>query len=529
MPLLLSQEEIDDLILPCLDSTALTAVTLFEDHFTRPFCTVHNQIFEIIDDDAFKLVAIAAPRGFGKTTTIGLGFIGRLALFRLAPYIVYISSTASEAAAKVKTLAKELQENSIIKELFGDLKGVKWAEEKGEIELSDDKGAFCFIQAKGAGSQVRGLKWGKHRPSIFLVDDLEDAEDVMNEMSRAKLKEWFFADLLGARDQASTGKTRVVLIGTVLHEDSLLANLIDESDKDEEEAEINGTLQMMKQRETFKTLRLEACDDEFRSVWPEYLTDDELKFKAAMYEKRGLLDVFYREWRNIVIAKGASAFQKSMFRYYSEQRDKIMLTNIENVVIVDPAKTANTTSAFTAILGIGFDSANNRILVRDALNARLTPDMIFEEAFNMADRLGTHTIAIEVTGLNNFITYPMQQAAALRPKFYDIHELKATKDKDLRIAALSPFYRMGAVYHNEDVHVHGTLETQLLSFPRSKFKDVMDCLANCIDMFDLGNRTFSYQGAGREKTAKPFTIEDEYEELKIEDRADRKTVKFRIV
>jgi predicted phage terminase large subunit-like protein len=486
----LPNEQLESLIIPCFGNTPVTCLTLFPDHFTRPFCSVHNSIFQVLDNEEIKLAAIAAPRGFGKTTTIGLGFVGRKALFREAPYIVYISSTATEAAAKVKTLAKELQENDIIKGLFGELRGVKWAEEKGEIELSDAEGPFCFIQAKGAGSQIRGLKWGKYRPTLFVVDDLEDAEEVCNETIRKKLKEWFFADLLGARDQSVTSKTRLIVIGTLLHEDSLLANLLDESPIDEDDKAIMD-LQDVDLKEQFVTLRLEACDDSFNSVWPEYLSTEALKAKAAAYERRGLLDVFYREWRNIVIAKDNATFQKSMFRYYSETDDRERLREVETIVLVDPAKTANTASAFTAICAVGFDARCNRIYFRDSINAKLTPDKIYEAAFDMADMFNAVVVGVEETGLNNFIMYPFQQAARKRRRFVDVVAIKALKDKELRVGALAYFYRVGAVYHNEQLHVRGTLETQLLSFPRSKYWDMMDCFANCIELFNLGDRNFT--------------------------------------
>ena len=110
----LSQEAIDELIAPCIDDTAETAVTLFQEHITRPFCPLHREILSLLDDSSKRLVAIAAPRGFGKTTLIGLCFIARQALFRHAPYIVYISATATEAAQNVKTLARELLENDLI-------------------------------------------------------------------------------------------------------------------------------------------------------------------------------------------------------------------------------------------------------------------------------------------------------------------------------------------------------------------------------------------------------------------------------
>jgi predicted phage terminase large subunit-like protein len=488
----LTSTQLEELILPCLGSTPLTSLTLFPDHFTRPFCSIHNEIFKVLDNDEIKLSAIAAPRGFGKTTTIGLGFVGRKALFRESHYIVYISSTATEAAAKVKTLAKELQENDIVKGLFGELRGVKWAEEKGEIELSDSNGPFCFIQAKGAGSQIRGLKWGRYRPDLFVVDDLEDPEEVCNENIRAKLKEWFFSDLLGARDQSTASKTRLVVIGTLLHEDSLLANLLDEGTMDEDDKVILDS-KTVNLKEEFITLRLEACDDSFNSVWPEYLTTEALKAKAAAYERRGLLDVFYREWRNIVIAKDNAAFQKSMFKYYREDDLRERFREIETVILVDPAKTANTTSAFTAICAVGFDARYNRIYFRDAVNDKLTPDQIYERALEMAETYNAKVIGVEETGLNNFIMYPFEQAARKRSRYVEIKAIKALKDKQLRVGALAYFYRVGAIWHNERIDVRGTLETQLLSFPRSKYWDMMDCFANCIELFDLGERNFTQE------------------------------------
>lgn len=514
--------EIDDLLEPCIDSTAICAATLFQEHITRPFCSVHRSILSLLDDDSKRLVAIAAPRGFGKTTLIGLCFIARQALFRHAPYIVYISATASEAAAKVKTLARELQENELIKTLFGDLKGVKWAEEKGEIELVDASGKpFCYIQAKGAGNQIRGLKWGRHRPSLFLVDDLESKDDAQSEDMRKKLKKWFFGDLLGALDNSDASTSRVILIGTVVHQDSLLSNLIDEKkDLDFKDADEEEMKNLVESRERFHSIRLEACDDNFESIWPEFISTSSIRARAESYRQRGILDVFFMEYRNLVIAGEEATFQQSMFRYYSESseefRAELKAGQVENLVIVDPAKTANTNSAFTAIICVGFNSSKRKIYFRDCINKRLLPDQIFEEAISMAKRNNAKVIGVEVTGINNFIIYPFQQFLTQERSFIELVELKAIKAKDLRVAALAPFYRMGAVYHNEDLHVRGSLEAQLLSFPYSKFWDVMDCFANCIEMLDLGNRSFAFQ---------PLTPDskeiDEFEALRQEDLLEK--------
>lgn len=520
-----NREAIEELLLPCIDDTAVAAVTLFPAHITRPFCPLHRTILDLLDDDSKRLVAIAAPRGFGKTTLIGLCFIARKALFRHAPYIVYISATAAEAAQKVKTLARELIESPEIKELFGNLQGVKWAEEKGEIELVDETGKpFCFIQAKGAGNQIRGMKWGKHRPALFLVDDLESKEDAQSEEMRKKLKKWFFGDLLGALDNSDSSTSRVVLIGTIVHQDSLLANLIDEkTDIDFKNAEQEEAVLAMQSREKFHAIRLEACNDEYESIWPEFISTESIRARAEAYRQRGLLDIFFMEFRNLVISGEEAAFQQSMFRYYCEQssefKGELERRELDTVIILDPAKTANTTSAFSAVCGISFNSTKNKIYFRDSVNKRLTPDKIFQEVLDMAIRLKTHIVGIEVTGLNNFITYPFKQFIAAQSYYINLVEIKAIKAKDLRVAALAPLYKMGSIYHNEDLHVRGALETQLLSFPYSKYWDVMDCFANAIEMFDIGERSFTYQPLVPDSTEA-----DDYARLREEDRLEGRPI-----
>jgi len=411
--------------------------------------------------------------------------------------------------------------------LFGNLKGVKWAEEAGELELVDENGIpFCFIQAKGSGSQVRGLNWRGHRPTIFIVDDLEDKDEVKNEMIRKKQKEWFFSDLMGAMDNADYSESRLIVIGTVVHQDSLLANLLEErKEMDSSEMELTEEeIEILETREKFYSIRLEACNDKYESMWPEYMSTARIRAKAAAYRWRGELSLFFMEFRNIVIATEDSPFQASFFRHYSEGQEKWkgFLANCENVIIVDPAKTVNPKSADTAILGIGFNPINNMIFLRQCENGKYHPEETFAKACDMADLLKTSVIGFEVTGLSEYATWPFQQYINTRSKYYELVEIKANKEKDERIRGLIPFYRMGVVYHNVMAAIHGPLESQLLSFPFSKLKDVMDCFANIIKMFKLGERNFSQQriNADGSISEEEISIEEEYKQLEDEDREE---------
>jgi hypothetical protein len=517
--------EIEELILPCIDSTAHTLTTLFSHHISRPFCSIHFDIFKFLDNNEHRLVCLAAPRGFGKTTVIGLGFPARLALFRFIPYIVYISSSVSEAAKKVKILAQELMYNPLIKELFGELKGVKWAEETGEIELSDENGPFCFIQAKGAGSQVRGLKWRQHRPGIFIVDDLENKEESKNEKIRADIKDWFFGTLMGAMDNAEFSDSRLIMIGTVVHQDCLLANLLEERETlTTDNLELDDeTKFIIETKEKFYALRLEACNDKYESLWPDFLSTSAIRAKAAMAKLRGQLDSFFMEYRNLVVAGENASFLPSMFKHYSEQDSTVQkeLTEGETIIIIDPCKKKQGDGAKASIVGVTLNSRVNKIWVRDVVNEKLIGDELFEKACDMADLLHTTIIGVEVTGIEDYIIFPFEQYITLKRKgYYELVHIKATGDKEDRVRGLSPFYRMGVIYHNSMPHVHGPLETQLLGFPRSKFWDVMDALSHMIKMFDLGNRAFSLPTVIQLEKGVDYKEEDEYLTLLLEDKKE---------
>lgn len=501
----IDKESLKDVLFSCMTSTRVMANVFFPHHCYRPFSAAHEPMFKLLDDDSKRLVLIQCPRGWGKTTIAGLVFPAKKILFKDCNYIIYLSSTATKAISDLQTLAAELQSNETIKKLFGNVRGVRWAEGTGELVVNV-LGKDIKIEGKGAGQQIRGMKFRENRPDLYIVDDLEDKESVLNEERRAKLKRWFFSDVLNSIDLRGA---RIVMLGTLLHEDSLIANISREADWDslgDEEAKL-----VSQYAERFECVKIEACDDSLRSTWPEYMSDEKIKAKYIAYQKRGILDEFYREFRNMIVPSDGGTFSASMFRYYDE--DFRTLNSLDNVVLIDPAKTTTISSADSAIVGVAFDGVNNRIYFRDCVRGKLHPDQIYAEACSMADRLNTNVIGVEVTSLNEFITYPLRAYISSRSKHYNIVELKARGKKEDRIRALLPFYRMGAIYHNSSPGVRGALEAQLLAFPYGKMMDVIDVFAYCVEMFDIGDRVFSSYSAFSDSEEDEFKVleEDDYD------------------
>jgi len=463
----LAEPEFQKLAERCAFDTRMFAQVFMKDVFDLPFSPVHDEIFRIFDDDEIQMAAIAAPRGWGKTS-LCRALEARHICYQSKNYIVPVSKTATQAEEQSENLKHELQSNAMIRKIFGSIKQkVARGDQFSKTAWVTD--TDIKVMPRGAGQQIRGTNHHSKRPDLILFDDFEDSDEVQNEELRRKNKLWFSSDARFAV-QDYRKDWRILVVGTVLHEDSLLQNLLDS--------------------ENWYSIRLEACDDNLNSNWPAVVTNQRILELREEFKREGLLDVFYREYRNMPISTEDAVFRPEYFQNYDEMIEKLDDNDqVENVVLVDPAKTVKMHSADSAIVGVGVKHDGPGIYVRDIEAGKWHPDEIYECAIKMALRLGSRVIGVEVTSLNEFITYPFQDAIKRSGRFIELVELKARAHKQDRIAALAPFYRKGLVFHNP--RVSGILEQQLMAFPRAKRWDVMDAFAYIVELLDIGDRFFA--------------------------------------
>lgn len=502
-------KETKQILSQCSISTKITASTFFPERFYMPFAKqVHGKIFNLIDGPEQK-VAIAAPRGWGKTSVVGLALMARWVLFRHTGFICYINKSHDAASLQTENLRRELVTNREIKAFFGDFK--QRDVNKSEFDEVFSKKAWVaydtLVWPRGAGQQVRGVLFKNDRPGLIVIDDLEDPQKVSNDDIRKGWYEWLYADVIKAVPRIGPGaKTwKIVYIDTLKHEDSVLQKLLDSPE--------------------WASARLEACDDSFKSAAPEFMSDEDIEKEWQQHVDAGQTDVFFRELRNLPISTKDSAFRQEYFRYYSLPPDRglsendIKMTdqevqgdrNIETVIILDPAKTVKIHSAESAILGIGVDLTSARLYIRDCISEKMYPDEIYDAMFSMAMMLDAKVIGIEETSLNEFIKQPIKNEMFRRGTFFELVWLKARggMKKELRVKELVPYYRGGYIYHNASCATVKKLEQQLLMFPRSALWDLMDCEAYIVEMLELGERYFSPK-------ENPNDIEAEYRELEYE-------------
>lgn len=483
MPLKLDSTT-EQMLVECARSTKVMAQVFFPHHFWRGFSPQHELMFELLDAPPEKVQRklLIAHRGFGKTTCIQLAFAARKILFGDTNFLTTISCSNTLATRHSETLKGELSSNELVKQLWGTLEGKDdFSKEFWVCRMPNDKPVA--VMPRGAGQQIRGSKYMQYRPSTLIFDDLEDTESVRNPNLRYNTAEWFETDALKSVDLSLPWEA--VVAGTILHEDSLLEKLRKSGD--------------------WEVVSLPVCDDNYKTSWPEYMSQEALDAEVDRFRKNGELDLFAREFMNRAIAKETQTFKSDYFHYYEEPiKDKI-----ENYVIVDAAKTSSKTADDSAIVGIGVSTVSERLWVRDVVADRLHIDKVIDEALGMCQRLNARILGVEVTGLNEWITFPFQNAILQRRLPIQLVALHAKGKKEDRIISLLPFYRTGMILHN--MRVTAKLEGQLTMFPRSAKDDVMDALAHGVQLMDIGGRYMAFSHSADEQNQE--LIESEYSDL----------------
>lgn len=482
------EEELKHLLADAYNNFSLLAKLLFEEDFFAPFTSLHRQIFDLIDHSKAKKIVIAAPRGLGKST-ICEALVKRAVLFGDKRFIGYLSNSLTSAELYTENVKMDLMSNQKLLQFgfppitIGQMDGVP--EEVLKMMQFSKKAWVAYgrtlVLPRGAKQQVRGLKWIRYRPDLWVVDDLEDDDEIENEMQREKLRNWFFGAFLKTVSRY-VHDHKIIYIDTVKHEDALIQRLLDSPD--------------------WESIRLSAyeVDEEgnYITTCPEFIPQDELEAEVASARREGRLDILAREWGSRPIAKEENEFYKNI-RYYEETDDKFVerVQYLENFVICDPARTANTKSAESGFLVFGVDVQRNAIYIRQAFGKRLHQNEIYEELFRLCIQYKAQTFGVEVTGLKEHITYPIRNEMVRRRLSYlNFIELNARSGSGIfagqdggkvgRAKGLIPLYRQGIVFHN----LAGTaeLEQQMLSFPRPARWDVLDCAAYIPQVMESGLR-----------------------------------------
>lgn len=498
-----------EILAECKGSRKKFLTAFFPNRFELPFSSkIHDPLFEVLDDPSVTRLVIKAPRGCGKTSLVKLGEGAYNICYGEIDFCFYVSDTHNFAVEQTEDIKYELTSNGLVKSVFGEFKSGRWSKDSWVTKPTKASPYGIMIVPRGSGSQVRGWNFRGLRPNSIIIDDYENSESVRNPDQRRKLLEWLYSDLFESVDTAKWN--RIILIGTLLHEDAALEHVIEDS--------------------KFTALELSACTSNFVSNWEEKWSTKEIKEEIAAKKQAGLAGLFYREKMGVPVPLEEAMFSSDNIRYYNsmEKNDRTLDLSdadlakdhkLDNVVLLDPAKTAEIYSCYTGLIGCAVDRDKSRIYVRDVKKLRVLPDEMYYETFEMAKRLNALTIGYEHTSLNEFITQPITNYMMQRGKIYHLEALEARGHKEDRIASLLSYFRNGQIYFNYEV-AHPLIE-QLLSYPYSREWDLMDAFAYIVILLEKGGKYFLPLMEGNDSYDSKKTVNEEYNDLLLDDFSNR--------
>ena len=198
--------------------------TYFRHYGTSEPSALHNYLYkrlpEMVSEPSGQRDALAAPRGEAKSTKVSMSFVLWCVVTERKWYPVIIMDAFEQAAEMLEAIKAELEANPRLQGDFPEACGQGKVWRAGVIVTRNGR----KIEAFGSAKKIRGRRHGAHRPDLAVMDDIENDENVTTPAQRDKLQKFVTASVLnlGPPDDSMDA----ILIGTVLHYDSVLARFL---------------------------------------------------------------------------------------------------------------------------------------------------------------------------------------------------------------------------------------------------------------------------------------------------------------
>ena len=451
----------------------------FEDSCASP--PFHKEMWELCCSPN-RFVAIAAPRGHAKSTAVTLGYGLATLLFRERKFMLLVSDTEAQASLFLGNIKNALQTNDQLIDLFGikrDEKGlVKFIKDsETDIIVPFDDGKLFRIVAKGSEQKLRGLLWNNTRPDIILGDDMENDELVMNKERREKFRKWFTNALLPCRSDRGI----VRLVGTVLHMDSMLENLMP---KDYAKTTVKEPLKTYSTSRTmWKSVKYRAHTDDYKQLlWPQKKTADEFKMLRAEAYRIGNPDGYSQEYLNIPIDESTTYFRRADFLPI---RENDLTKPVRYYITADLAISDKETADYSVFV-VGAVDEDKRIQIRNVIRERMDGREIVDCILALQKLYQPEAIGIEEMQVSRAIGPFLREEMIKNNNFITYYPLKhGGKDKITRARSIQARMRAQGCKFDKGGDWYQIFEDELMRFPRDKHDDQVDAFSYLGLMLDV--------------------------------------------
>ncbi len=439
----------------------------FPHYCKQPFSKMHLDFFrdEREPERKGRREVIAAPRGHAKTTMKLILKVIHAIVYETEPYILILCQSEAEAKDRVTQILNELVTNDRLIAVYGTLapQSVKPGQKKTFITRSGIR-----VQAKSIGQQIRGLNFKGNRPTLVILDDVETLASAQSLPQREKMKNWFFKDVL--KGGQTDGSTNYIVIGTCLHMDSLVSDLLEQPGWDSRRYQ--AILRFSSQETLWQKwralltdlsnpVRVETAQAFYRAheiemlegtevLWPE---GDSYVSLMTQIVTEGLA-AFNSEKQNQPYDPATQLFNMDKARRFhidyagkflfwqNDPQHVVAFSELKQIIAFhDPAlgSKPGSTSDYGAIVVVGQDN-QGYFYVLDCYLAKSEPSLQIEAAFSLHQKWGLKALFVEENGFQQLLRHmyhDYQKQHGINSSL-NLQGVQQTSNKVQRISTLEP-------------------------------------------------------------------------------------------
>lgn len=468
------------------------AETYFPHYLTAPPSEMHLHFYRLfqqaIERSNKKLrvagatparMAQAAPRGHAKSTITSLILPLWCIVGEKRKFIGLVSDTTEQAADFLEFIKAELDANQRLIEDFPDVCGEGKVWKAGQAITCNNIRLKCWGKRKA----MRGARHGSVRPDLIVCDDLEGDENIDSPQQRAKDREWFFKALM----KIGSRRTVTIVVGTILHYDSLLAQLLKRPGwigRKWQAIQQWSTSPLWEQWEAVYVARKEDQADRFfkknRKVmldgtdvlWPE-VEDYYYLMKMRVSDGPAFFD---SEKQNEPVNPDDCLFREEWLQFLDEER---VLSNLEwnyyrgIYCAVDPSLGKQSRGADPSAIIVAAVDTEGYVDVLEADIRKRPPDAIMEDLFALHKKYRFTLAGIEEIQFQELFKDLVIKESAKRGLYLPVEGIRPNSDKILRISKIQPHIKNGIIRFRRN---QSQLIDQLKYFPKADHDDGPDAL-----------------------------------------------------
>lgn len=412
----------------------------------------HEEIFGILDNEKIKLAVIVAFRGSAKSTLITTSYVLWSALgIQQKKFIIICGQTEQKARQYLMNIKNELLNNELLRKDLGP-----FDEEKNNLGNATAliiKKLNVKIMISSVEQSIRGMRHGENRPDLIILDDVEDLSSVKTREGRNKIFDWFTGEVI----PSGSKNTKIIAVGNLLHEDSLLKRLQKKIENKE----------MERMNAVYKEYPI--IDSQGNPLWlGKYPTIEDVE-----YEKEKVMNdvAWHREYLLKIISTDEQVVKPEWIQFYKE----LPYQNLIKILVgIDLAISEKDTADYTAMVSgyvYGYGSNMKIYIQPNPINEKIPFPVQVERVKSLASihKQKNHRVKLYVENVG----YQQALIQVLEALKYDVEGVSVGKnDKRTRLQLTTSLLRDGRILFPEKGCEE--LIEQIIGFGKETHDDLVD-------------------------------------------------------